>query len=634
MSPKKIRVLVVDDNKNFLKTFEQTLTAKGCAVAVASNPGKACQMVLNDIFHVVFIDCILLSDQGMELAKKIRQLLDSSLEIVIMSGIVSNESISNFSDLSSLDFLKKPLSNRKVDAILKQVQNKYVYSGSESLVKGIYSEKFSEDFFLQRLINLKRISPPEFLLILGGILKSKENLILQVSLEGKVSSRIFFQKGLITGFELNKEAFFNSLVSRGWFAVGDIYKLEKKLKGKGPIFHKLIEEGFLSPYQAHIFQLQQLVKYFKLIARQKEIAINTELFKASNNYLEMDGSLLADKIFPCLKDLQEKDLEKVFDKNVMLSGFKMRSSAVSKKYIPTAQPVVDKLKEGIRISAIQSEMSIGQKDLHTLFLYILLKGGAYYLDSNSNMQAVQHLLKRYQSIYKFFDKNSPKEIFRTMGNLNSTTPINESLVSNMYRMFLKNNHIDRFSANLPSEVIKSINNVTIKLKQIYNEFIKPKKPEDGAEKAKEMKKTIELSKNKKVCRSSMEKRDYEKAFSIISQVSKKDLSKDTDWMLLYIWLGVKAPNCDLNLDILREFKASIGLAKMSLMKNALYFYVLGLLFVTQGNTQKAIMFFSRSKELDMSFQPAFEEYKHTVIKEKNKKTGIFSKYFQKKTKAS
>ena len=634
MSSKKIRALIVDDNKNFLKTFERTLADKGCAVAVASNPGEACQMVLNDIFHIVFIDCILLSEQGMELAGKIRQLLDSSLEIVIMSGIVSEQSISNFNELSSLDFLKKPLSNRRVDAILKQVQNKYVYSGSASLVKNIFGEKFSEDLFLKRLIDLKKISAPDFLLIVGGILKSKENLILHMFLENKTSTRIFFQKGLITGFELNKEDFLNNLVSKGWLAVGDIYKLENKLKGKEPIFQKLIEGGFLSPYQAHTFQLQQLVEYLQLAVKQKEITINTELFKASNNYLEMDEDLLADKIFPYLKDLQEKDLEKVFDKNVMLSGFKIHSSAVSKKYIPTVQPIVDKIKEGIRISAIQSEMSIGQKDLHTFILYILLKGGAYHLDSNNNKQAVQYLLKRYKALYKFFDKNSPLEIFRTMGNLNSTAPVNVDLVSNIYRMFLKNNHIDRFSTNLPQEVIKNINNVTIKLKQIHNEFINPKKQEDGEEKAKEMKKTIELSKNKKLCRSSMEKKDYKTAFSIISQISKKDLNKDSDWMLLYIWLGVKVPNCDLNLDTLREFKASIGLAKMSLMKNALYFYVLGLLFLTQGNTQKAVMFFSRSKELDMSFQPAFEEYKETVMKEKNKKTGIFSKYFQKKKEAS
>ena len=154
------------------------------------------------------------------------------------------------------------------------------------------------------------------------------------------------------------------------------------------------------------------------------------------------------------------------------------------------------------------------------------------------------------------------------------------------------------------------------------------------EKVKAMKQTIAMSQNRQLCKTALEKKDYKKAFALISKISKKDLRKDPTWMLLYIWLGIKAPNCDIDKDTLREFKASIGLAKMSLMQNPLYFYVLGLLFLSQENDPKAIMFFSRSKELDMAFQPAFEEYKNAVMKQKNKKTGIFSKYFHKKTDAS
>ena len=634
MSSKKLKILIVDDNKNFLKTFEKTLADKGCIVASTSQPGEACQMVLNDIFHIVFIDCILLSEQGIELANRIRQVLGSSLEIVMMSGIVSEESITNFSSLNICEFLKKPFSNRKLEEILRKVQKKYIQGASDSFLKNVFSENFSNDLFLQKLINLQEISPAEFFLLLGGIFKSREDMTFSVSLDRKTSGRIFFQKGLITGFELDKGDFLTSLVSKGWLTAKDGYRMAAYKLKRGVNFPRLIEEGVLSPYQTHTFQLQQLVEFLHQIIEQKTVTINTKLFKTTNNYLEVDESLLADRVFPFLKNLQQGDLEKILDKNVMTAGFVFRPSKTPKKYMPAVQPIVDKIKEGLRVLAIQSEMSLEQRDYYSSLLYILLKGEVYCVESSGDeAQSTQYLIERYKKIYEFLSKKSAKEIFGTIGNLSQTAPTDMDSIGNIYRMFLRSNHIDRFSMNLPQEVVKSINNVTIKLKQIYNNFINPKVQEDEDEKVKAMRQTIAMSQNRQLCKAALEKKDYKKAFVIINKVSKKDLRKDPTWMLLYIWLGIKAPNCDIDRDALREFKASIGLAKMSLMQNPLYFYVLGLLFLSQENDQKAIMFLSRSKELDMTFQPAFEEYKKAVMKQKSKKKGIFSKYFHRKKEA-
>ena len=479
MSSKKLKILIVDDNKNFLKTFEKTLTDKGCIVASTSHPGEVCQMVLTDIFHIVFIDCILLSEQGIELANRIRQILGSSLEIVMMSGIVSEESITNFSSLNICEFLKKPFSNRKLEEILKQVQRKYVQGASDSFLKNVFSENFSNDLFLQKLINLQKASPVEFFILLSGIFKSREDMTLSVSLDKKASGRIFFQKGLITGFELDKGDFLTSLVSKGWLTAKDAYKMAAYKLKKGVNFSKLIEEGVLSPYQTHTFQLQQFIEFLHLIIEQNTVTISTKLFKTTNNYLEVNESLLADQIFPFLKNLQQEDLEKIFDKNVLASGFVFHPSKPPKKYISTVQPIIDKIKEGLRVLAIQSEVSLEQRDYYSSLLYVLLKGEVCCVESSGDeVQSVQYLIERYKKIYEFLSKKSTKEIFETIGNLSQTAPTDLDSIGNIYRMFLKSNHIDRFSMNLPSEVVKSINNVTIKLKQIYNEFVNPREKKD------------------------------------------------------------------------------------------------------------------------------------------------------------
>ena len=472
--------------------------------------------------------------------------------------------------------------------------------------------------FLQFLINLQKISPAEFFLLLSGIFKSKENLALSASLDGKSFHQIFFQQGLIVAFGMKKQGILSNLLSKGWLTQKDIYNLENQSSDNQPsILQKLIGTGSLSPYQIHTFQLRQLIEYLERISQQNTVSIKVNLFETESHYLDLNESLLADKVFPYLNNLQQKNLESLFNKDIISSGLKPLSEESDIKYLPEIQSTVDKIREGVRISAILSETSINKKDFYTSILYILMKGGFLLSESGSAGWSTGYLIERYKNLFTFLSNTPGKELFKTMGNVQDTRLLNMTQIANIYRSFLKSNHSDRFSANLPPDVIKSINNVTIKLKQIYNEVITPSKNKEVSEKEKSMKKTIQLSHDRQLCKSLMEKKNYNKAFAILTRVAEEDLRKDFNWMLIYIWLGTKAPTCGVQANILREFKASIGLAKMSLMKNPLYFYVMGLLFATDDN-QKAIMYFSRAKDLDVSFEPAKEAYKEAVIKEKRK----------------
>lgn len=629
---KKLSILVVDDSRGFLKSFETMLEQKDCVVQTTSSTKEACQMALNNVFHIVFIDCILLSQHGIELAKKIREILGNSLEIVMMSGIVSSESITSFTDLNLFGFFQKPISRMKLDSILRQARDRYIVSDSGNFLKNIFYEPFSNDLFLQFLVSLNRISTAKFFPILNGIFKSKEDLTLQVSLDNSTVSQIFFKKGIISGFEANEKSLVESLISKDLLAREDVYKLEKHtLKTSDAIFQNLIGEGLLSPWQIHTLQLQQLIEFLELISKSQEITVKTKLFKSKDNYMEVNQNLLADKMFPLLENLPQQDMEKVFDKNILTSGLKINSKKDSIKYLPLVEPFVEKVKEGMRISAIQSQMSLDDKKCRIYILYVLLKGGASYSESGSGILTDSYLLKRYKKIYEFFNKTSSKEIFKIMGNAKKITSSDLDTIKNIYRSFLKSNHIDRFSMDISPNVKKSINNVTIRLKQIYNEISKTSEQQREDEKEKGMRKAIELSKNKQLCRSLMEEKKYEETFSIIKNISFKDLRKSTDWMLLYIWLHAKAPHCGIDKDMVREFIVSIGVVKTSLMQNPIYFYIQGLFFLNQNERDKALMFFKRSKELDVSFQPAYEEYKRVSIGEKSVKTGVF-KYFSKKGK--
>ena len=192
----------------------------------------------------------------------------------------------------------------------------------EIFLKNVFSDPFSNDLFLQFLISLNCIPTARFFPVLSGIFKSKEDLTLEILLPANVSGYIFFQNGIISGFETNKKNLLENLLSESLISREDIYRLEKTISGDNEaIFQSLISEGLLSPWQMHTLQLQQLLGFMELISKGKEVTIKARLFKSKNNYMEVSQGLLADKIFPFLDNLSQKDLEKVFDKNTLISGF-------------------------------------------------------------------------------------------------------------------------------------------------------------------------------------------------------------------------------------------------------------------------------------------------------------------------
>ena len=300
-------------------------------VQTTSTIGEACQMSLNHVFHVVFIDCILLSQHGIDLAKKIREILGDSLEIVMISGIVARESITSFRDLNLLDFCKKPISRMKLDFILKQARDRYISSDSGNFLKNIFSDSFSSDLFLQLLTGLSRIPVTRLFPVLSGIFKSNEDLTLEILLSDNTLGYIFFQKGIISGFETDKRGLLENLLFENLLERKDVHRLKKEALDEGKVIQNAISEGRLSPWQIHTLQMKKLLEFMELISKETEVTIKVRLFQSKNNYMEVNQSVLADNIFPFLNNLPQKGLEEIFDKNILIAGFKIKPKKKSDK---------------------------------------------------------------------------------------------------------------------------------------------------------------------------------------------------------------------------------------------------------------------------------------------------------------
>ena len=153
MNQDQVKVLLVDDDANFLKVTKQTLEDKGCIVKTAKTSLQAISIILNEIVHLVLVDCVLLSDSGTSLVQKIRDAVGQSVEIILISGIISSRSLEECINKNSCSFLKKPLSAMDIDRSLNKVKNEILQGVNDNILVKYFGESTSKGYLLKYLFS-------------------------------------------------------------------------------------------------------------------------------------------------------------------------------------------------------------------------------------------------------------------------------------------------------------------------------------------------------------------------------------------------------------------------------------------------------------------------------------------------
>jgi two-component system phosphate regulon sensor histidine kinase PhoR len=104
------RVLVVDDEKDYLKLMAGHLTRKGFEVEMAENGRVALEVLESgDPFEVMVVDLMMPEVDGIELIRRARE-IDAWMESIVVSGAGTLESaISSMRQGGAFDYLPKPL---------------------------------------------------------------------------------------------------------------------------------------------------------------------------------------------------------------------------------------------------------------------------------------------------------------------------------------------------------------------------------------------------------------------------------------------------------------------------------------------------------------------------------------------
>ena len=621
MSIEKLKVLVVDDDPVFLDVMKRVLESKKCDVICVSDAQVALSLLLNQIFHLVFIDCVLQSCKGTTVVQKIRELLGASVQIIMMSGIVPEKSLSRYIDVGICDFLSKPISDKEIELNLRKVKEKYIYGTQNNILIKLFSPSVSTLQTLKSLTTLKTVRDYEFFFYLSNALATKETLSLKFEFNSKEHKIILDQGNIVDYISNDNEAFIQRLIDKNYINESSLLKL-RGLKQED-IVNFLITNCLLSSGQLSDLKYDFLIDTLKDISVGMEISVDFDLYSkpVDNYYVILEQSEYADTVFLFLKQKFNNQLFSLFDDDIMEKHLIFEDKKFS--YRPEMESLINELKSGIKLKGIYNRY-IDDKNLFCFYItYVLLNGNVYFSEDSMSFKH-QYLHERYTKLYHFItNAKTIREVFIKLSGFPGNQQLNHSEMKIILNNFLQHNHPDKVGFELTGSFLKLVNKTIFALRSRYEKENDPNLIREIEEnkKKEQIKLEIMLREKKKIIERDIETKQYQKAYSLLKSIPENTLKVELEWQLIYLWFHFKCKEYfKKNKEQVHQFMRIIQEKRRDLQSDKLFQFVLGLFHFNKKNYQQANVYFNQVKKLDPSFQPNYSELKKcSVILLKEKK---------------
>ena len=113
------KVLLVDDEKEFLEIMSERMTARGMEVTTVESAGQALTILGKKTFDAIVMDFQMPGMDGMEALKAIKN-LKPELQIILLTGYATVEKTVEAMKVGATDFLEKPAD---LEALSEKIKN-------------------------------------------------------------------------------------------------------------------------------------------------------------------------------------------------------------------------------------------------------------------------------------------------------------------------------------------------------------------------------------------------------------------------------------------------------------------------------------------------------------------------------
>ncbi len=112
------RVLLVDDEVEFVNTLAERMTSRGLVVQTANSGDEALRKVEQATFDAVVLDLAMPGMDGIETLRRLRE-QQPDLQIILLTGQGTIPTAVEATKLGAMDFLEKPAS---IDSLLQRIR--------------------------------------------------------------------------------------------------------------------------------------------------------------------------------------------------------------------------------------------------------------------------------------------------------------------------------------------------------------------------------------------------------------------------------------------------------------------------------------------------------------------------------
>lgn len=120
----KIKVLLVDDEKDFIESLAERLQLRELDVSCAVNGDEAIQLTKDNEFDVIVLDVLMPGKDGIETLQEVKK-AKPLVQVIMLTGNATVETAINGMKLGAYDYLMKPTdTNMLIEKIKKASQLK------------------------------------------------------------------------------------------------------------------------------------------------------------------------------------------------------------------------------------------------------------------------------------------------------------------------------------------------------------------------------------------------------------------------------------------------------------------------------------------------------------------------------
>jgi DNA-binding NtrC family response regulator len=137
------KILLVDDEQDFLETLSQRISLRGIDVASTTSAKEAIAKVAAESYDAIILDLQMPEMDGLEVLKAIKE-LKPEMQIIVLTGHATVKKAIEAMKLGALDLIEKPVD---LDTILKKIKKAHgkklilVEKETEKKMKDIMSRK-------------------------------------------------------------------------------------------------------------------------------------------------------------------------------------------------------------------------------------------------------------------------------------------------------------------------------------------------------------------------------------------------------------------------------------------------------------------------------------------------------------